>query len=183
MTSHSPFCWVWHLSFMVLDFLLSSVYLTGRVIFSRNSLLLCPPECRSPNCSICSGSAWCLHQCGWCRTTDSAQAESDLQKVTAFISWPTTHFQPQPWADMVIPAPEKSGWFWSPHTWFMWLWAHPKWAVKAWPSWCTAVLAPYGKWLGLLPSHITVGSLLSLQEPLPSWSTEISFSCVEEWLL
>ena len=166
-------CWI---SFCLLYILLAGSFSAG--ILSSSVLLS----------AIALTVAFAVAQLGAFTNVDGAGQQTQhgpslLQKVTAFILWPATHFQPQPWVDMVIPAPEKSGWFWSPHTWFMWLWAHPKWAVKAWPSWFTARLAPYGKWMGLLPSRITVGSLLSLQEPLPSWSTEISFSCVEEWLL
>lgn len=147
-----------------------------------SSLRLCAPEGYSSNCILCSGSAQCHHQCGWHRTAVSVQGTSDLQRVTALIPLSTTHFQPQPWADMVIPAPEKSGWFWSPHARVLWLWAHLKEAARAWPSWLTSVSAPCGKWMGfclrlllwyLLPpckNHSLPGPQ---KFPLP----------VEEWLL
>ena len=78
------FCWVWRLSFVVLDFLLSSESHAGRVTCCGASLLLCCPEGWD--------SGWGPSQCRWCRTTDSAWAEPHLQKVMAFLSWPTSHF-------------------------------------------------------------------------------------------
>ena len=56
--------------------------------------------------------------------------------------------------------------FWSPHAWGMWLWARlSSVGSKSLALMTTPVLAPYGKWIGLVPPFITVGSLLSLPSP------------------